>query len=36
MGLWPADKPRNSRVVFIGRGVENMDLEKGFEACKAA
>ena len=36
MGLWPADKPRNSRVVFIGRGVENMGLEEGFKACKAA
>ena len=36
MGLWPADKPRNSRVVFIGRGVESMGLEEGFKACKAA
>ena len=36
MGLWPAEKPRHSRVVFIGRGVENMGLEEGFNSCKAA
>lgn len=35
MGMWPEGKTRNSRVVFIGRGVENMGLKEGFEACRA-
>ena len=34
MGPWPTGKPRNSRVVFIGRGVEDMGLKEGFESCK--
>ncbi len=36
MGAWPEGAPRNSRVVFIGRGLEGMGLKEGFEACKAA
>ncbi|MEM7059086.1 MAG: GTP-binding protein [Pseudomonadota bacterium] len=36
MGAWPEGKPRNSRVVFIGRDLDSMGLEEGFEACKAA
>ena len=36
MGEWPKDKPKSSRVVFIGRDIENMDLKEGFEACKIA
>ena len=36
MGDWPKDKPKSSRVVFIGRDIENMGLKEGFEACKAA
>ena len=36
MGAWPEGKPRNSRVVFIGREIDNMGLKEGFEACKAA
>lgn len=36
MGPWPADRPRVSRVVFIGRDLENMGLKEGFEACRAA
>ena len=36
MGAWPEGKPRNSRVVFIGREINNMGLKEGFEACKAA
>lgn len=36
MGGWPKDKPKNSRVVFIGRDIENMGLKEGFEACKIA
>ncbi len=36
MGDWPKDKPRSSRVVFIGRDIENMGLKEGFEACKIA
>jgi G3E family GTPase len=35
MGNWPKDKTRSSRLVFIGRNVENMGLKEGFEACKA-
>jgi G3E family GTPase len=36
MGDWPKDKPKSSRVVFIGRDIENMVLKEGFEACKIA
>lgn len=36
MGEWPEGKPRNSRVVFIGRNLDGMGLEEGFDACKAA
>ncbi len=36
MGPWPEGKPRVSRVVFIGRDLENMGLKEGFEACRAA
>ena len=34
MGPQPEDKPRQSRLVFIGRYLEKMGLEAGFEACK--
>ena len=36
MGAWPEGIPRSSRVVFIGRNIENMGLKEGFEACKIA
>ena len=36
LGTWPEGKPRTSRVVFIGRNLDSMGLEEGFEACKAA
>ena len=36
MGPWPPGSVRSSRVVFIGRNLESMDLEKGFEGCKSA
>ncbi|MCY3874612.1 MAG: GTP-binding protein [Rhodobacteraceae bacterium] len=36
MGPWPEGRPRLSRVVFIGRDLENMGLKEGFEACRAA
>jgi len=36
MGPWPADEARRSRLVFIGRGLEQLDLERGFAACQAA
>ena len=36
MGDWPKNKPKSSRVVFIGRDIENMGLKEGFEACKIA
>jgi len=36
MGPWPAGEARRSRLVFIGRGLEQLDLEKGFAACQAA
>ena len=31
MGAWPAGKPRSSRMVFIGRNLDSMNLEEGFE-----
>ncbi|MEZ8027625.1 CobW family GTP-binding protein [Enterovibrio norvegicus] len=34
MGAWPEDKPRNSRMVFIGRNLNSMGLKEGFDACK--
>ena len=36
MGPWPAGKDRSSRVVFIGRNLESMNLKEGFEGCKVA
>ena len=36
MGAWPEGEKRESRLVFIGRDLENMNLEEGFEACKAS
>ena len=35
MGAWPKGKSRSSRIVFIGRNLENMGLEKGFKGCQA-
>ena len=35
MGAWPEGKSRSSRIVFIGRNLENMGLEKGFKGCQA-
>ena len=35
LGAWPNGKERNSRVVFIGRNLEGMNLKEGFEGCKA-
>ena len=35
MGAWPDGKPRNSRLVIIGRNLETMNLMEGFEGCKA-
>ena len=34
MGLWPEGKARNSRVVFIGRNLDSMNLQEGFEGCR--
>ena len=36
MGPWPKGKERGSRVVFIGRNLDNMNLKEGFENCKSA
>ena len=36
MGPWPKGKDRSSRVVFIGRDLDNMNLKEGFENCKSA
>jgi G3E family GTPase len=36
MGPWPKNKDRNSRVVFIGRNLDSMNLQEGFEGCKSA
>ena len=35
MGPWPEKSIRNSRVVFIGRKLETMNLKEGFESCKS-
>ena len=35
MGSWPKGKQRSSRVVFIGRNLDNMNLQEGFESCKS-
>ena len=35
MGPWPKDKEKTSRVVFIGRNLDTMDLERGLEGCKS-
>tara|TARA_S200000501_G_scaffold24947_1_gene21574 strand:+ start:277 stop:786 length:510 start_codon:yes stop_codon:yes gene_type:complete len=34
MGPWPEGK-RTSRIVFIGRNLDTMNLESGFAACRA-
>ena len=36
MGAWPEGTTRNSRMVFIGRNLDSMNLKEGFEARKAA
>ena len=35
MGSWPKGKQKNSRVVFIGRNLDSMNLKEGFESCKS-
>jgi G3E family GTPase len=32
---WRADEPRYSRMVFIGRNLDEAELKRGFEACAA-
>jgi G3E family GTPase len=32
---WRADEARSSRMVFIGRNLDEADLRRGFEACAA-
>lgn len=34
IGAWPETAPRESRLVFIGRNLHEMDLQAGFEACR--
>ena len=36
LGQWPDGQPRLSRLVFIGRGLDDMELEQGFASCQAA
>ena len=36
MGKWPEGKKRTTRLVFIGRNLESMNLKEGFENCKSA
>ena len=36
MGPGPKGKDRSSRVVFIGRDLDNMNLKEGFDNCKSA
>jgi len=35
MGPWPKGEPRRSRLVFIGRDLDTMELEEGFAGCRA-
>ena len=35
MGVWPDGKEKSSRVVFIGRNLDSMNLKEGFNGCKA-
>ena len=35
MGAWPKGKEKSSRVVFIGRNLDGMNLNEGFDGCKA-
>jgi len=32
---WPADEPRRSRLVFIGRDLDKAGLKSGFESCRS-
>jgi G3E family GTPase len=32
---WREDEPRESRIVFIGRNLNEDLIRKGFEACRA-
>ena len=36
LGPWPDGVQRQSRLVFIGRNLDEMGLEEGFAACRAA
>ena len=31
---WPADQPRTSRLVMIGRGLDRQELQRGLTACQ--
>ena len=35
-GPWKADEARRSRMVFIGRNLDQAELKRGFESCIAA
>jgi G3E family GTPase len=35
LGAWPAGAPRQSRLVFIGRKLDEATLRRGFAACAA-
>jgi len=35
MGAWPEDEPRRSRLVFIGRDLDEAALREGFAGCVA-
>ncbi len=36
LGPWPDGKKRETKLVFIGRNLDSMNLREGFESCKAA
>jgi G3E family GTPase len=36
MGNWQKGKPRSTRIVFIGRNLDNMGLKEGLEGCKVS
>jgi G3E family GTPase len=34
MGAWPDEDKRYSRMVFIGRNLDALDLKEGFKNCQ--
>ncbi len=35
IGAWPGQPPHESRLVFIGRDLDQSALQEGFDACRS-